>query len=284
MSIQIRIEKSEQIILIDDDKDISLGELKLRVADALGVGVDELESVHIDLGYNRKNIEISPRNEAVTLRDGYNVQSRGNPVHVRVKIKPELTQESSHAIADAKQDFVRAIINAQDAQAHVIITVGSYLNIKHPDYDESLLRQQFPIKHLGSIHEDDPIHLIHIDPGFLESRPDVPQLYETRDWNLVCKNGDVVNTYRHHLKPYTMTTIAVPIIDRDECESYFGTDVRVSTILGVDLLKYLLRAEINGTGFVTGNFYNPGSSPVLSVRSRNDDLNENVDTNQNIQL
>ncbi len=176
----------------------------------------------------------------------------------------------------AQRGLITALTQAEKSQAHVIITVGSYLNHEHDE--SSLIRQQFPVDRLGDIAPEDAVHLIQIDPGFSNPPSHVLQCHEQVGWNLESEdNNNLVKTYRKD--NYVITTIAASITDSEEQCAYFDGVGRSGHLLNVDLTKNILNATRNGTGFITGNFYAVESQPVISViptPQENRDLNFRV--------
>lgn len=275
MSIVINIESTQHKIIIPDDEDMTLGQLKNKIAETLGVAPDDIASMQVTI--NRvKKIEMTSHNRECTLKGTYNAVGP-HPIHVSVRANFSLIQQYKNILPIARQNLISAINTAQNNLAHVIITVGSCFQFQHGQ--ESLLRQQFPIQHLGDIHPNAPVHFIHIDPGYATPVPNVPQLYETQDWELVSNEEGLMKTYAHRFKPYMITTISAPIVDPQECTAYFTENGYSQTLFGVDLLKYQLRAEKNGTGFITGNFYSPDAHPVLKTYPKQDHFDENITPN-----
>lgn len=250
-------------INIDKD-DLTLEQVKQKVADELGVKT--LESIKIDLSPTKKDIVIDSAVHARTLKGDYNLED-GAVISVRVTHPTTPTVKEKTLIQSAQAGLIRAITNAQDLRAHIIITVGSCLQTLHDDDNSSLLRQQFPIVHLGKVNDTTPIHFIHIDPAFGKPIPHVKQLHEMEGWS-PARDEAPNKTYAHSAKPYIITTIAASLSNIEEGRSYFNEQGSVKTLLDVPLHKYIINAQKNGTGFITGNFYDSKTLPVIAVEAR----------------
>lgn len=164
-------------------------------------------------------------------------------------------------IRTAQTGLENALKEAQKEGAHVIITVGSYLNRTHDD--ESLIRQQFPIKLLKNIAKDQKIHLIHIDPAFKGSE-DHPaaQYHDGPGWELSQQDQTgLVKTYIND--NFKITTIAQEIVNSEEGDAYFKAIGHPQSILNVDLGPYIQLATEEGRGFITGNFYDKSTDLLL---------------------
>ena len=275
MPLEIIIENTSHRIMIAKDEDMSLEQLRQQIAELLEVQPTDFESIQVAISPSKK-IGIHSNNEKHMLKTTYNLGNQDR-IKVQANIKTELMEDYQTTLSTARQDLVTALHTAQNERANVIITVGSCMQSQHGN--ESLFRQQLPIQHLGHISETAPVHFIHIDPGFAAPVPGIKQIHEMDDWMLIAEESNLTKVYAHRILTYTITTISAPIMDFAECHAYFNHIGKSHTLFGVDLLKYQLKAEKMGTGFVTANFYDPGSQPILIRRPEQDSLDENITPN-----
>lgn len=97
--------------------------------------------------------------------------------------------------------------------------------------------------------------------------PPVKQLHEVAGWRLLSA-ASPTKKYEHSSNPYRITTIAVALSNIEEAKVYFNAEGKPTTLLDVSLHEYVLRAREKGTGFITGNFYDPTATPVISIEPR----------------
>jgi hypothetical protein len=260
MPIIIRIVGTPHDIIVENHEDLSLKQVKQKVAEVLNA--EALESIKIDFYSTKMNVTIDSNSEERTLRGDYGLSN--NTIKVRAVVASAPTLKEATKIQKAKEGLIQAITEAQSAGAHVIITVGSCLQPHPGEQTALLLRQQFPVEHLGDINKEAPIHFIHIDPAFEAPPSEVKQLHDMKDWRELKKDG-LMKSYNHSSKPYRITTLAIPITNAEEARAYFHAKGKPSTLLDVSLHEYALTARRKGTGFITGNFYDPEALPVIKI-------------------
>ncbi|HAZ7574284.1 hypothetical protein OQJ02_09170 [Legionella sp. PATHC032] len=282
MPISIRIEDSIHCIEVPNEEDLTLAQVRQKVAEKLQIQISDLESIHIDISSAKKNIGISEYNQKLKLREDYGLNESA-VIKVRVSIKPMLVEANIIKMEQAQNGLNTAIQTAQNNNAHVVITVGSCLQAQHDTNGNSLKKQQFPIEHLNlGDNDNELVYFIHIDPGFKKPIPSIKQLHETDDWVRSDNNSEdnPIRTYTHKSGKYVITTIAVPILNEKEQRAYFSAEPPVGSLLGVDLYKYKMTAVKLGTGFVTGNFYEENAKPVICVAPNPNKLSQEI-TNPN---
>jgi hypothetical protein len=263
--------------ILIENTECTVADLKKIIIEQLKITNEDIEKMDFQFPGNR--IREVTKQDTQTLselgiKDSNSaklVLKVGKPIELQdtaqQKLKEQLAKEKIIAEENMKaaQDGLKnALKNAQTADAHVIITVGSYVNAAHDD--DSVRRQQFPTERLGDINSNDKIHLVHIDPGFKgKPSPLVKQYHEEADWTLVrSESHGLINTYTKD--NYTITTIAHSILDKGEGEAYFNAGEPVKSVLGVDISEASRVASAAGNGFITGNFYASDAKPVIDIQ------------------
>ena len=269
----------------------NVGDLQVLLAQKLGIAVADLTGFEMNIGPMRKELIDKPKlsfndlniheNAVITLvvRTPVIIQS----LEAREQQIQAFNILKKKKLMTAAQDGLKGALEAAImVGAHVIITVGSYLNINHAKDPDSLRRQQFPIDKLGAIDGSDRVHLIHIDFGFKNpKREDVLQYHESDDWEHVgFDQNRIVATYQKG--QYRITTVAHDLEDQAEVNAYFkdGGEATFS-LLGVDVSPYMRQASDAGTGFVAGNFYSSIADPVLLIEPVLEPEKENVSGSAN---
>ena len=246
------------------DHDSTLNAIKETIANNLGTDIADLEKTSFKIGYT-KNITIDHTNQDQTLKM-LGIQPL-DTIEISVTLNREkyLGKQQKKEKEEAQHGLRTALQNAEKEKAQIIITVGSYLNKIHNT--SSLQEQQFPIERVGaSLGNGTKVHLIHIDPGFQEETHNVQQYHELPGWTKDPEHeSNLVKTYHHDSGKYVITTIAVPITNKSEEIAYFGEpSPEVNSMLDIDLTKARLHAQKDGRAFITGNFYNPTTRPVIN--------------------
>ncbi|RUR08400.1 hypothetical protein [Legionella sp. km772] len=259
MFIKIMVEGTSQVVLMQNDGDLSLKQVKEKVAQTLKL--EGLDTIKIDFNPAKKGIVVESSIEDRTLEGDYGV-NEDSTISVRVTI-PLIAAETVNR-QRAQNGLIQAISDAQKVGGHVIVTVGSCLQTQHGEDNKSLLQQQFPIEHLGEIDVRTPVHFIHIDPGFEQPVPQVKQLHELSGWQAV-NVDNLIKIYDHNAKPYRITTIATAISNPQEMLTYFNAEGSSTSVLGVSLHEFALSARRNGTGLITGNFYASSAKPIIKI-------------------